>query len=258
MLFHDREIAAIAVFDHACGGVVRSHHVKPAHLAFNDVLFGLGEIGVAQKLAGPQRQNVAGMIDIRLVVPAVMEHRLGQPLIAVVFQQVVDERHRRIGRNHAAAGELALEQADDRRRIRHRFQCARWARQIECRQQRYFCARQPARRCAVRGEDQPVGDVAVAQHGQHLSRIRRPRHTQKRDGRCKAHGRNSSRYDGEMICGIGVYRTGIPVHHCYHDRLGRSPQRKSGLSRPAAGKALRMFTGMAAKRVRFCAVPLGA
>ncbi len=44
-----------------------------------------------------------GGLNIRAVRTTAVEHWLRQPLVAVIFEDRIDERHRRIGMNHRAA-----------------------------------------------------------------------------------------------------------------------------------------------------------
>ncbi len=55
-------------------------------------------------------------------MPAIVEHRLGKPLVAIVLEDTVDEAHHRISRPHPRAGKHVLESTQERGGIGHRLE----------------------------------------------------------------------------------------------------------------------------------------
>ena len=176
---------AVAGLDHRPGHGVGSHHIEPADLAVGEHLLGGGVVRLAHRKASPQGKNGPGPVDVVGVGPAIMEHGLGQPLVGIVLDQLVQEGHGRVVRQHAAPFELPLQPPDDRRGIHHRLQLPLVVGQVEGRQQLHLRPRQIGQGLTARGQE-AVGDAPVAQHPEHLAGVGRSGRAAEGDGH--AHG----------------------------------------------------------------------
>ena len=117
LLLHDVEQSFVGALDDRLVQLGRSDELAAPDLAGGDVVVHLLGL-VAVHLQVPRhRQELAGLVDVVLIGPPVVVHRLGDPFVAVVLDQGIDERQRRIGGHHTAAGELAFEAHDLRRRV---------------------------------------------------------------------------------------------------------------------------------------------
>ena len=104
--------------------------------------------------------------------PAEVEHRLGQPLVRIILDQLVEESKDGVGRHHRTVRTLGLEAPDQRSGIRHRLKRAVLARQKKGREQADLRLGKPIRyltHCPVNA----VGNLPVAQKREHLARIGR-------------------------------------------------------------------------------------
>ena len=179
-----QEAAVLFGLDHRAGHRVGADVAQPADLALGERPWRRpGPAGLVQAgcVAPPVGQGRRGLGDVGRIGPAVVEHRLGQPLVGVVLDQLVQERQRRIGGDQAAPGVGLLEALDERRGVGDRLQLAAQVRQVEGRQQRDLGARQIPQGGVV-GQHEAVGDAAVAQHGQHLAGVGRSRRAGEGDG----------------------------------------------------------------------------
>ena len=104
-----------------------------------------------------------------------MKHGFGEPLIGIVFEQLVDESQRGITGHDFACAEGVFEMADERRGIDAGFKLAVFAGQVKDRQELDFRARQVSF-CLLRADDQLIGDAPIAQYSEHFARIGRTRH----------------------------------------------------------------------------------
>ncbi len=128
---HDLQESPVACFDHRCGDVVGADHVEPRDLPIGDEGLELLKLRLRGLNVGPAWQDGSRHLDVRIVMPAVVEHGLGEPLVGVVLDQVVQEGQHRIGGNRLASRELGFEAADERRGVHLRLQLAFIVWQIE-------------------------------------------------------------------------------------------------------------------------------
>ena len=155
-----RHEAAIACLDHRRGGGVGADDIKPFGLPFAEGLPRLLMIGggvVHHRVSG---QDVRTLLDIGRLAPAVMEHRLGQPLVGVVLQKIVEEGECCVLRHHMAAGIGPFQPADDRRRIHHRVHAACIVGEVKGRQQFHLGPRQVLAQ-AMGARHQAIGNAAI-------------------------------------------------------------------------------------------------
>ena len=129
------EEAAIARLDDGRGDFVGAHDTEPGDLSLAHHLLDRGHRIVRGRALGPHGQHPGSLLDIGCMPPAIMEHALGQPLVGVVFENLVEERDHGIRRDGAAAGECLLKATDQRRGIRGRHNLALGIGQVEGRKQ---------------------------------------------------------------------------------------------------------------------------
>ena len=108
-------------------------------------------------------------------MPAVVEHRLGQPLIRVILNEVIQKAQYRVGRQSRASGKLAFKSPNQRGGVHHRFDFALFVWQKEGRQESDFGARQTQFAIPV-ADQQFIADVSKAHVGEHLAGIGRAGH----------------------------------------------------------------------------------
>ena len=170
------EESPVAALDHRRGDGAGADDAQPRDLALRELRLHLRHDRIRAGDIAPARQDLARPLDVGGVVPAVVEHRLGEPFVGIVLEQVVEEADDRIGRQHRAADVLALEPADQRRGVDHRLDHARGIGQVERGQQLHRRRGHRVGRRAV-ADEKAVGQMAVAQHRQHLAGVggaRRP------------------------------------------------------------------------------------
>ena len=112
LFLHDVEEPFIGALDDRLVELGRSNKLTPRDLASGDVVEHLLGLVAAHLQVARDGEQLAGLVDVVLVGPPVVVHRLGDPLVAVVLDQRVDERQRRVRRNRAAASELGFEAHD--------------------------------------------------------------------------------------------------------------------------------------------------
>ena len=112
---HQIEQPLIGGFDDRLGDVGGADEFAAPDLTPGDeVVVHLGAVGIELQIAR-QGEEPAGPVDAVLVRPAIVVHRLGDPLVAEVLDDGVDQRECRVGGYDAAVGVLAFESHDLRR-----------------------------------------------------------------------------------------------------------------------------------------------
>ena len=89
--------ALVGRFDDRCRDGVGADHGQAVNLALRKLRLGLA--GLCLRHANTtrlQRQNTACLVSICGEMPAVMEHRLGDPFIGEIFEQAVDQAQHRV------------------------------------------------------------------------------------------------------------------------------------------------------------------
>ena len=114
MGFQRGQHRAGALFDQRKVFARAAHDRHPPHLARAE-LFGPALAGrQPAALHGIEGQPAAHLNLVDLLQPAIAEHRLGQPFVGEVFQQVGDEGLRRAIRQHRTVPVACLEIVDQR------------------------------------------------------------------------------------------------------------------------------------------------
>ena len=118
------------------------------------------------------RQNAASLVDTGRKMPAVMEHRLGDPLVGKILQQGVDKGQNRIRRQRTASGNFLLQAAKNGRGIGHSHQRTRPVGEIKGRQQFNRRLGHTGLVCCI-AHQVAVGNVSVTHERQHLACVGR-------------------------------------------------------------------------------------
>jgi len=181
-----REEPLIALLDHGRGRVVRPHDSQPPDLAVSDHLLDGSDLLVGRGGHPPEREDAASLGRVGVVIPAVVEHALGQPLVRVVLDQLVEEGRGGVGREDRSPLDGTLEAADQRGRVRDGDEFSRFVRQVEGRQQRDLRGGQ-LRRIGRVLLDEEIGDPAIPQHRPHLAGVGRAGRADHLDGVGKRH-----------------------------------------------------------------------
>ena len=176
-----REKTAVALFDDGRRGVVRADDVESRYLTLLNelprrlhLLFGCNHPSEARK-------QVTRLLDIGFVVPAVVKHRLGQPLVGVVFEQIVDERDHRIAGDDGTWLERLFEASNQRGRVHDRLDLPtlvgqkKRRDQLHLRPRQLIAAREPLKNA--------VGNLPIPEKRQHLLGVRRARGSAKKKWR---------------------------------------------------------------------------
>jgi hypothetical protein len=166
------EQALVRRLDHRTVLVGAAHQRTAADLAVGDERLRLLPAPVGLLRVVVEGQQPPGLVDGLRVVPAVVEHRLGEPLVGVVLDEAVAELDHRVGGGEAAAGDHRLEPVDERARIDHRLGVsAVGIGKGDHRDQPHRHRRQVVERRVAQHPGER--DAPIAQHGAHLHRIRR-------------------------------------------------------------------------------------
>jgi hypothetical protein len=169
---HQIEQPLIGGFDDRLGDVGGADEFAAPDLTLGDeVVVHPGAVGIELQIARQGEQR-AGLVDAVLIRPAIVVHRLGDPLVAEVLDDGVDQRECRIGGDDAAVGVLAFESHDLWRRVDGDLTVAAVGVGV------HDHGDQPHRRLGkvvpLRVAQHPAKrDVAVAQHSPHLEGVGR-------------------------------------------------------------------------------------
>ena len=106
--------ALITLFDQRPSLGRGADHMEAADLALGETLALFGDLLVGSRISKPEGQHVRAAFDVGRAHPAVVKHRLGQPLVAVILKQHVDEGGRGIGRDDMAPRMFGFQPSDDR------------------------------------------------------------------------------------------------------------------------------------------------
>ncbi len=119
-----------------------------------------------------ERQHHSGLGHVGFIEPAVVVHRLGQPLVAVVLEEVVDQGHHGVDRHKAPLCGHRLEPHDERRGVDRAVGVA--AVLVGEAQRREQLHRRGRQVVEARVAEHPlVWEPAVPQDRAHLDRVRR-------------------------------------------------------------------------------------
>jgi hypothetical protein len=177
------EEAAVAVLDDGRRRGVRADDSEPTDLSLGEELGELRDGGVVCIDGGPAGQHLRGLLHVGVVGPAVVEHRLREPLVAVVLDERVDEGHDRIRRHHLATRHPLLQLAQLEGGVDHGAVCAApLAGEDENGDEGNGNVRGIAVLLRV-PDDELEGNAPVAQQGAHLARVGRAGRTDEAQGR---------------------------------------------------------------------------